>query len=126
MNNHVLLGFLVAPLAPAIVYAAKVGSLFAIPLAALGFAYPAAILFGVPVFLLCRWLGWFRSWQVVSMCFALGSIALLAYHAAFGAPISPTVPFVKTVAAFGGYGACAGFVFWLVALRRPPFSESER
>jgi len=78
-------------------------------------AYPAAMVLGIPLFVLCRKRQWLRLWQV-----ALGSTLVGAFS---------TVPFsllnlkgltvsLEYIPLFCGVGFVAGIAFWLIAVFR--------
>lgn len=111
-----LAGFLIAPLAPAVIHAVIYSSPFGIVIAGLGFAYPSAALLGLPTYFIFKRFSWLKVWQVVSAGFALGVLALMAYCTAVGAHIGLDKSFLSSAALYGAYGAVAGLVFWAIAL----------
>ncbi len=112
MSRQVILGFLIAPLAPAIVHAFIYKSAMGIVFAGLGFAYPTAILFGIPAYLVFKRLGWLRLWQLAIAGFCIGVLALDIYCYAVGARAD-----MRSTAIYGAYGLLATSTFWLIALR---------
>jgi hypothetical protein len=130
-----LLGFLAAPLAPAVVAwllslapsltgVSLPGSFFALSVL---YGYPLAALFGVPVYFYFRHKDWLRFWQVATAGVAIGSIVPVALG---GVLVVYKVSEVGLVAAARGglreagplilFGAAVGALcastFWLVAL----------
>jgi hypothetical protein len=133
-----VLGFLVAPLAPAIgawllslapsiTGVSQPGSLFALSLL---YGYPLAALFGVPTYFYFRHKNWLRLWQVVAAGLAIGSIVpialvslLVAYNFSERSLIAAIEAGFRDMGALIPFGAAVGALcastFWLLALARP-------
>jgi hypothetical protein len=77
------------------------------------FAFPACIIFGVPLFLVFRKLGWLSWWQVPIGAGFAGILAAFALHM-----LDATTYLSGSIELFGGLGALAGVVFWYLGLRR--------
>ncbi len=77
------------------------------------FALPAALLFGVPLYLLFRRLGWLSWWQVPLGAGLSGILAALALHL-----LDSTIYLPATLGLFGGLGILSGIAFWFFGLRR--------
>lgn len=75
-------------------------------------AFPASIVFGVPLFLALRRLSWLSWWQSSLGASFAGVLAALALHA-----LDATIHLLGSLELFGGLGAIAGIVFWYVGLR---------
>ena len=74
-------------------------------------AYPAAVAFGIPLFLLLRCRGWLQWWQVALGGVALGLMAAPVLYVVFGSTLVPI--FVPALS-----GLIGGATFWALALYR--------
>jgi hypothetical protein len=130
---RVLLGLLIAPLAPGVI--ALLGAVVAFPFETRTFAlasalgYPVALVVGAPLYVLFRRKGWLKAWQVVLAGGAVGmfipiviALAVLVVVALLGAgftlPVAAEAAHkylgLVLVGALSGI-ACAS-VFWLIAI----------
>jgi hypothetical protein len=76
-------------------------------------AFPVALVFGVPLYLAFRKMGWLRWWQApIGACLA-GALGAIALHA-----LDRTTNLLGMLGMFGGLGALAGLAFWYFRLRR--------
>ena len=74
------------------------------------YTYGSAILFGIPLFFLCRRRRWLQWWH----CVVAGTVASLPFLAIlFG---SLGILSVEVAAIVLGVGAASGLVFWVVGL----------
>ena len=124
-----LLGFLLAPpvsvLLPVMLFA--IGShkqsgyenwelvLLLIPIT---IAYMSALLFGVPLYMLLKRLGWLQFWQVIAasiLCGAPFAIFHFLQTKMIYAPVEFSVRWFGTVSIIA---SLAGATFWVIALRR--------
>ena len=76
-------------------------------------AFPASIVFGIPLFLALRRFGWLSWWQASLGAGSAGVLAALALHA-----LDTTTYLLGSVELFGSLGAIAGVAFWYAGLRR--------
>ncbi|AXA83671.1 hypothetical protein DCD74_02285 [Lysobacter oculi] len=76
-------------------------------------AFPAALVFGVPLYLALRKLGWLSWWQVPIGAGLAGALAAVAFHA-----MDRTTNLLGMLGLCGGLGALAGIAFWYFSLRR--------
>ena len=82
------------------------------------FAYVFSFVLGGPVFLVMRRWGWLRVWQVVGVSALLG--------AASGSVLVAPNTGAGDLAAFVGYGAATGLVFWVIAFYPWPRTLAHR
>jgi hypothetical protein len=110
---RVALGFLLAPIAPALVATALDGH-FLMLVVVLPFAYLFALL-GVPVYFVFRRLGWLQIEKIVVASSALGgAVAFLGGFSLVSA--DGAVHNLANALRFVGFGALTGFAFWFIAL----------
>lgn len=135
LMKRVVLAFLIAP-ATALLLAAVADGIgyvlgSSLKLSGLGlvltavYAYPTAVILGIPTFLVFRHRGWFRWWQFVLGGMVIGCIPpLLVLVGIFGMPFAEFL-LSADGAVFLGLGAAIGavsvLVFWLLAY---PFNMS--
>lgn len=112
----VALGFLMAPLASGVVQGivmlSPAAGIFVLP-----FAYPLALLLGVPGYLVFRRLGWLRPWQVILAGAGGGAavgIALLLLEMADDFLNPATLIYMSILIV---HGAAVAAVFWWIAIR---------
>lgn len=74
-------------------------------------AYPAAVVFGIPLFLLFRRRRWLHWWQVPLGGVALGLMAAPVLYVLFGSTLVPIFVLMLT-------GLIGGATFWALALYR--------
>ena len=74
-------------------------------------AYPAAVVLGVPMFLVFRRRGWLSWWQVSLGGTGLGLIAAPVLQVVFGSTLVPIFVLMMI-------GLLGGMTFWLLALHR--------
>lgn len=77
-------------------------------------AYPAMVLFGIPLFFLFRKRGWLTWWQVSFGGFLVGALAMLAFSLYVGTVLGA----FEYVVLFCGVGLCSGLAFWAIAVFR--------
>jgi len=77
-------------------------------------AYPAMVLFGIPLFFLFRKRGWLTWWQVSLGGFLVGALSMLAF-ALYVGTLSGGLEYVLL---FCGVGLCSGLAFWAIAVFR--------
>lgn len=110
----VLRGFLLAPLASALLQ----GLIMLSPGAAimtLIFAYPLALLLGLPGYLLFRRMRWLKPWQVIAAGGTLGAaVALIVFLGTGQGAVS--APTLLAVGLFTLHGAVVAAVFWWIAI----------
>jgi len=112
--SRVMLGFVLAPLLPAFYAALFFAQPWAFPIG-LCLSYPAALLFGVPLFFGFRRLGWLAWWQMC-LCGLLSTLPLVLLYWQLGAPphLGAFDPLNAVVLA--GWGGFTGLSFWLLAI----------
>jgi len=78
------------------------------------FAYPVALVFGVPLFLIFRRRAWLRWWQV-----GLGGVLVAAMWvlalSLYGRSLSGAVDYLLLC---GSVGFASGVAFWIIAICR--------
>ena len=111
---RVVLGFVLAPLLPAFYATMFFAQPWAFPIG-LSLAYPTALLFGLPLFLGFRRMGWLAWWQI-SLCGMLSTLPLLLLYWQLGAPPHLEAFDLFNALALEGWGAFAGLGFWLLAI----------
>ena len=140
---RVLLGFLLAPLVPAIVFSLLAsGDLSAVSTAVIYGGYPPAIVLGVPAYLLLRnrlsprvWLAMLAGGIIAALPWV--ALALLPPAASY-AEVGPCVSVIdgkrtwcelvesaKFAAIVFALGALGGVVFWLCAAWRGPGAQTQ-
>jgi hypothetical protein len=107
-HGRAAVGFLVAPLGPALIAALIEGNLLTLLVFA-PFSYGFSLL-GVPAYFAYRKLGWLRFWSVVPTSAVLGGLAGLLLNAMLEVTDRHNLLLVA------GYGTLVGTIFWLVAL----------
>lgn len=134
-----VLGFLLAPLAPAAVAwllslapsltgVSLPGSILALSLL---YGYPLAALFGVPLYLLFRRKNWLRYWQVSVVGTVIGSVVplilvglVVAYNASQAGLVGALQVGFREMGSLVPFGAAVGALcasaFWLLALAPVP------
>ena len=97
---------------PAVAYSFPIWLMFALPV-----AYAAAIILGIPAFLVFRRLGWLSRPGLLSGASAIGFILGCAVAIIFvsGEPLG----FIITVLAFTVFGAASGYAFWWLTNHAP-------
>ena len=86
-------------------------------------AYPAMLLFGIPLFYLFRKRGWLTWWQVASGGILAGALSMLAF-ALYVGTVSGAFEYVVL---FCGVGLCSGLAFWAIAVfRNRPLTAGSR
>lgn len=124
--GRVTVAFLVAPLAPALCFGA-VSGLAAGALYVAAWAYPSALVLGVPAYCFMRKRGWLKLWQVSIGSSALGLLSYALFFSVFeysGSGAGRIVLFAAPV-----FTACAlvtGITFWAIALRGQPRASAAR
>ena len=113
-SARVVLGFILAPLLPAFYAAMFFAQPWAFPIG-LALSYPAALLFGVPLFLLCRHKGWMGWWQM-SLCGLLCALPLLLLYRHVGTPPHLEAFDLFNALVLEAWGAFTGLCFWLLAI----------
>jgi hypothetical protein len=141
-----LVAFIVSPAAP--LASAGIAYLFERDKTLFGFAtattllyaYPAAIIFGVPLYFYARRRGWLRWWQIALQAALIGgavAVLILAFIGLLGWDSTRTTfamsrrELTETaglVALGFGLGGASGLLFWLIAEARmgSNFSSSGR
>ena len=113
-TSRILLGFILAPFLPTFYAALFFAQPWAFPIG-LCLSYPAALLFGVPLFLGFRRMGWLAWWQM-SLGGLLCTVPLLLLYWQMGAPPHLGGFDLFNALVLEGWGAFAGFSFWLMAI----------
>jgi hypothetical protein len=138
-----VLGFLLAPLAPAAVAwllslapsltgVSLPGSFFALSLL---YGYPLAALLGIPFYLVFRKKNWLRFWQVCLAGSVIGSLVplalltlVVAYKAAEAGLLGALQTGFQEMGSLIPFGAAVGILcaasFWLLALAQVPKGTS--
>ena len=141
-----LIAFVVAPATPLVI--AGIGYLFEHDKTLFGsatamtllYAYPAAVIFGVPLYFYARRRGWLRWWQITLQAALIGAavaMLVLAFVGLLGWGDTWTTFDISSrelteaagMSALGfGLGAASGVLFWLIAEAPmgPNFSSSGR
>lgn len=111
---RVVLAFVLAPLLPAFYAAMFFAQPWAFPIG-VALSYPAALLFGVPLYLACRRCGWLAWWHL-GLCGLLCALPLLLLYWRVGAPphLEPFDPLNGLVLV--AWGFFTGCCFWLLAV----------
>jgi hypothetical protein len=113
-TSRLLLGFALAPMLPAFYSAMFFAQPWAFPIGML-MSYPAALLLGLPLFLILRRRGWIGWWQT-SLCGLICALPVVWLYRHVGTP-PHLEPFhwlgALTVMAWGAF---SGFSFWLLAV----------
>jgi hypothetical protein len=78
------------------------------------FAYPATLLFGVPLFIAFRRRGWLQWWQVGVGGIAVGVLSTIAFIVYAGA-LSEVFTYLPL---FCGVGVASALIFWAIAVFR--------
>lgn len=112
--SRVMLGFALAPMLPAFYSALFFAQPWAFPIG-VGLSYPAALLIGLPLFLLLRRHGRLGWWQL-ALCGAACALPAMLLYAWVGAP-----PHLEPFDLANGlylelWGAFSGVSFWLIAV----------
>lgn len=113
-TSRIVLGFGLAPMLPAFYATMFFAQPWAFPIG-IGLAYPAALLFGLPQFLLLLRRGWLGWWQlaIVGGVSALPVVALY-WHVGTPPHVEPfDLPNALIVVAWGIF---TGIAFWLLAV----------
>src|SRR5688572_16162536 len=84
-------------------------------MAAVLVAYPIALIFGLPMFLLFRRQGWFRWWQAVLGC-TICALPFIALYLLIAAPEHVSTYGLRNSLAFLGFGAVVGVIFWAIGI----------
>jgi hypothetical protein len=125
-----LVGFLVAPAAPALaLYLVNMNRESAplLPLVLLPFAYAAALIFGVPLYLVLRRKGIGDLWAYLLLGAAIGLVsaalifgiqALLSWSSAHEHAVALLRNSGRSIVLAVVYAAAASGLFWLIAVRR--------
>lgn len=98
--------------AAAIAYSAPIWMIFAAPV-----SYGVAVVFGIPVFILFRRLGWLTMGCLVGAAAVLGLFVGLGISAAFTWDMVSSMAVALT---FSVFGAVTGYVFWWLSRRQAP------
>lgn len=114
--KRIVAGFLVAPLAPALLHGLFTGGLPGFLFGAL-FSFPATLILGLPALIVFSRLGWLNLWATVAAGAVLGALACLLLAFAFNARLNITPSALLGVAMLIVYGTIASATFWFVALR---------
>lgn len=127
-----MLGFLVAPLVPCIAAAYMVsvmnGDLWAFPVGVLiysVFAYPFAVILGMPAYLFMSRLGYLSIAQTAAVGAALGLISSFIIIFIFGSGNSRLIDasIIYFLFGYATFGAITAYVFWLISLRPKGISK---
>lgn len=125
MNFRIIRGLLAAPLAPCVLAATvasvTVGDLWVIPFLTLlyaVFAYPFALVLGVPAYLLMSRFGLLSMPYLTSAGFFLGCLSVVIFLM-LGADLERVLDSKIFIAffLFGVFGSITAWVFWWLALR---------
>lgn len=96
---------------PAVAYSFPIWLMFALPV-----AYSAAVILGIPAFLVFRRLGWLSRHGLLSGASGIGFLLGCAVAFIFvGEPLG----FALTVLTFTSFGAASGYVFWWLTHHAP-------
>jgi MFS family permease len=137
---RVVLGFLVAPLVPAVIAGLMLALSFPVEAGPWFFAallaYPIAWFVGGPAYWLLRRKKWLRGWQVASVSTLIGTcvpllalILVLAILVLAGGELTPTElkRAANNYSVFVAVGTACGFAcgvaFWLLAIVESPFER---
>jgi hypothetical protein len=107
-------GFLLTPLLPAFYATLFFAQPWAFPIGVC-LSYPVAVLVGAPLFFGCRRLGWLAWWQMV-LCGLICALPLVLMYWLLGAPPHLGAFDPLNALVLEGWGAFAGFSFWLLAV----------
>jgi uncharacterized membrane protein YagU involved in acid resistance len=114
-----MIGFLVAPLIPAVIFAlsspglgggidGNVATILGLVVVGYFFSAAATALLGVPLFLLLRRFSLVRWWSTLLVGFLIGVVVFFVVL-----PAHATIP-IPGVLLFGFMGALSAFVFWFI------------
>jgi hypothetical protein len=112
--SRVLLGFVLAPLLPAFYAALFFAQPWAFPIG-LCLSYPAALVFGVPLFFGFRRMAWLAWWQM-SLCGMISAVPLVLLYWQLGAPPHLGAFDPLNAVVLEGWGGFTGLSFWLLAI----------
>jgi hypothetical protein len=113
-TSRIVLGFTLAPLLPAFYATMFFAQPWAFPIG-LGLAYPAAVLFGLPMFLLLLRRGWLGWWQL-ALIGALCALPVVALYWHVGTPPHVEAFDLPNALIVEAWGIFTGVAFWLLAL----------
>lgn len=113
-RSRVVLGFALTPMLPAFYSALFFAQPWNFPIG-VSLSYPAALLIGLPLFLLLRRRGWLGWWQL-ALCGVACAVPAMAAYAWVGTP-PHLEPFDLVNALYLGlWGAFSGIAFWLLTV----------
>lgn len=113
-TSRIVLGFLLAPLLPAFYATMFFAQPWAFPIG-LALSYPAALLFGLPLFLAFRSQGWLKWWHM-TLCGLLCAVPLLLLYWQVGQPPHLEAFGLLNALVLEAWGGFAGLSFWLLAI----------
>lgn len=110
-----ILGFLLAPISSGLLQAIAEGNLGAILVISI-FAYPIALILGVPSFFLLKEYGCLRFWHITALGTTLGVLCGLLLSLSASDDNFSIQSILLDLGFFGLHGLVVSCVFWLVAL----------
>ena len=113
-TSRIVLGFVLAPLLPAFYATMFFAQPWAFPIG-VALSYPAALLFGLPLFFAFRRKGWLTWWHM-SLCGLLCTLPLVILYWQIGTPPHLEAFGLVNALILAAWGAFAGLAFWLLSI----------
>lgn len=126
--KRVILAFLIAPIAPLLVYKFFILSFLILGIFSMPIAYLVSIMWGIPLFQIIRKRPQLNHPVIYSL--AAGFVGLVASAIVglfFGSTETIFSAAILPICVFGAFhGACSGFIFWLImySCKNLPLKES--